>query len=188
MGNTTQKRGCHLCITKDGDPFPKLQVRCDDDAGLLVELAGEMEQQRAAELWEWDISQLVDDHAVQRCQLPYNFPGITLGLLSDQSVDQINRIEEARFFALIDQCGSQSNGNVGFACAGSAHQNEIVGVLGKLSGTKGIDPGLSDGGCAVIEGGKILVMRELCNPHLILDRAHLSFYSLSVDQLFYRSC
>ena len=59
--------------------------------------------------------------------------------------------------------------NVGFACAGTVHQNEVVGVFGELSGAEGVGPGLGDGGGAVIEGGKILVMRELCNPHLILD-------------------
>ena len=88
MGNTIQKRGCHLCIAKDGNPFPKLQVCCDDDAGFLIEFADQMEQQRAAGFWERDIPQLVDDHAVQRRQLPDNLPGIALGLLFDQSVDQ----------------------------------------------------------------------------------------------------
>jgi len=169
MRPPVEERGCHLGIAEDGDPFTEFQVRCDDDAGLLVERADEMEQQRAAGLWERNVSQLVDDDTIQWCQLPDDLPGIALGLLPDQCVDQINRIEEARFFTLVDQCGSQGDSNVGFSCSGSAHQNEIVGIFSELSGAEGVDPSLSNSGGAVIEGGKILMMRELCNPHLILD-------------------
>ena len=169
MCHPVEERGCHLGIAEDGDPFTELQVGDDDDAGFLVEFAYQMEQQRAAGLWERDVTQLINNDAIQWRQLPDDLPGITLGLLPDQGVDQIHSIEEAGLFALIDQCGSQSNGDVGFACASSAHQNEVVGVLGELSGAEGIDPSLSNSGCAVIEGGKILVMRELSNPHLILD-------------------
>ncbi len=164
MCHPVEERGCHLGIAEDGDPFTELQVGGDDDAGFLVEFAYQMEQQRAAGLWERDVTQLINNDAIQWRQLPDDLPGITLGLLPDQGVDQIHSIEEAGLFALIDQCGSQSNGDVGFACASSAHQNEVVGVLGELSGAEGIDPSLSNSGCAVIEGGKILVMRELCFP------------------------
>lgn len=128
-----------------------------------------------------------DDDAIQWRQLPDDLPGIAFGLVPDQSVDQIDGIEEAGLFALIDQCGSQGNGDVGFACAGSAHQNEIVGFLRKLSGAEGGDPALGDGGGTIVKRGEVLVMRELCNPHLILDRTHLSLYSLGVEQSFYRS-
>lgn len=169
MGHPVEKRGRHLCIAEDGDPFPELQVCRDDDTGLLVEFADQMEQQRAAGLWERDVPQLVDDHTIQWCQLPDDLPGVSICLFLDQYVNQIDGIEEAGFFALIDQCGSQGNGDMGFACAGSSHQNEVVGVFGELSGTEGVNPGLGDGGGTVIEGGKILMVRELCNPHLILD-------------------
>jgi len=51
--------------------------------------------------------------------------------------------------------------DVGFTCSGSAHQNEIVSILGELAKTKGFDLRLPDSGRAVIEAGKILVMREV---------------------------
>ena len=47
MGYPIQKRGCHLCIAEDADPFAELQICCDDNAGLLIELADQMEQQQA---------------------------------------------------------------------------------------------------------------------------------------------
>ena len=77
---------------------------------------------------------------------------------------------------------------MGFACSGFAHQDEVVRLFGKLARAEGLDPGPGDGRCAVIEGGEVLVMRELRDAHLILDGAHPALYSLGVDQLFYRSC
>ena len=43
------QQGCrHLGVAEDAGPFAEAQVRRDDDAGALVELAQQMEQQRAA--------------------------------------------------------------------------------------------------------------------------------------------
>ncbi len=39
---------CHLCIAKDRGPFTEAEVRGDDYAGALLELAQEMEQQGPA--------------------------------------------------------------------------------------------------------------------------------------------
>lgn len=52
MRDAIQKRGCHFCIAKDRDPFTELEVCRDDDTGLLIELADQVEQQCAAGLWE----------------------------------------------------------------------------------------------------------------------------------------
>ena len=52
---SVQKRRCHLGIAKDRHPFPELQICCDDDAGLLIKLANEVEQQRSARFRERDV-------------------------------------------------------------------------------------------------------------------------------------
>ena len=57
MCHPVEERGCHLGTAEDGDPFTELQVGGDDDAGFLVEFAYQMEQQRAAGLWERDVTQ-----------------------------------------------------------------------------------------------------------------------------------
>lgn len=36
MRDAIQKRGRHLGISEDRYPFPKLQIRCDGDAGFLI--------------------------------------------------------------------------------------------------------------------------------------------------------
>jgi len=43
-----QQRCCHLGIAKDVGPFAEAEVGGDNDAGLLIELAEQMEQQCTA--------------------------------------------------------------------------------------------------------------------------------------------
>jgi len=73
MRYPVQKRRCHLGIAKDRHPFPELQIGCDDDAGLLIELADEVEQQRPARFRERDVSQLINDHAIHLGKLADDF-------------------------------------------------------------------------------------------------------------------
>ena len=67
------------------DQFPELQVGGDDDAGFLVELADQVEQQCTAGFRERDIAQFVDDDAIQSRQLPDDLPGIGIGRLLNWS-------------------------------------------------------------------------------------------------------
>ena len=54
MRDPVQQGRCHLYFPKDGHPFPKLQICGDDDAGFLIELADEVEQQRPAGFGEFE--------------------------------------------------------------------------------------------------------------------------------------
>ena len=45
MRQTVEQCCCHLGITKHIGPFTEAQVGGDDDTGLLIELAEQMEQQ-----------------------------------------------------------------------------------------------------------------------------------------------
>ena len=48
MGQPVEECGRHLGIAEDACPFAEAQVGCDDDAGALVELGQQMEQQGPA--------------------------------------------------------------------------------------------------------------------------------------------
>jgi len=49
MGEAIEQRGGHLGIAEDRGPVAEAQIGGDDDTGSLVELAEEMEQQRATQ-------------------------------------------------------------------------------------------------------------------------------------------
>lgn len=119
MRYPVQKCRCHLGIAKDRHPFSELQVCCDDNAGLLIKLTDEMEQQRPAGFGERDVPQFVNDHAVHLGKLPDDFTGVSLGLFFNQGIDEIDSIVEACLFALIDERGTQCDSNMGFAGSGA---------------------------------------------------------------------
>jgi hypothetical protein len=48
MGKPVEQRGRHLGVAKDAGPFAEAQVGRDDDAGVLVKLAQQVEEQCAA--------------------------------------------------------------------------------------------------------------------------------------------
>ena len=46
MGEAIEQCCCHLGIAEDLRPFREAEIGCNDDAGPLVELAQQMEEQR----------------------------------------------------------------------------------------------------------------------------------------------
>ena len=56
MGKPVEEGCRHLGVAKDRGPFAEAQVRGDDDAGALAELAKKMEEQRAARGAERQVS------------------------------------------------------------------------------------------------------------------------------------
>ena len=59
MRQPVEQRGGHLGVAEYTGPFAKGQVGGDDDRGLLVEAADQVEQQLAAGLGEWQIAEFV---------------------------------------------------------------------------------------------------------------------------------
>jgi hypothetical protein len=48
MCQAVEQSSCHLGIAEDGGPFAEAEVGGDDDAGALIKLAQQVEQQRSA--------------------------------------------------------------------------------------------------------------------------------------------
>ena len=57
-----EQGGGHLGVAEDRGPFAEAQVGGDDDAGVLAELAQQVERQRSARGAERQMPQLVEDH------------------------------------------------------------------------------------------------------------------------------
>ena len=90
VGEAVEERGGHLGVTEDGGTFAEAEVRGDDDAGALVELAQEVEEQRAAGCAERQVAQLIQDHEIKPCQAFGDLAGLTLCFLLLQGIHQFD--------------------------------------------------------------------------------------------------
>jgi hypothetical protein len=64
MGKPIHEGGGHLGVAEDAGPFAKAQIGRDDDAGALLELAQQMEEQRASRGAERQVAELVHDDEI----------------------------------------------------------------------------------------------------------------------------
>ena len=65
VGEAVEERGGHLRIAENARPFSEGEVGGDDDGGLLVEPAYQVEEQLASGLGERQVAELVQDDEVE---------------------------------------------------------------------------------------------------------------------------
>ena len=95
VGQAIQHGGGHLGVAEDLRPIGEGEIGGDQQGGVFVELADQVEQQLAAGLAERQVAQLVDDDEIVAQQLLGQAATATGRLLLLELVDEINEIEEA---------------------------------------------------------------------------------------------
>src|SRR3546814_2591097 len=95
MGEPIEQRGGHFGIAEHGRPFAERQVGGDDDRGVFVKSADEMEQQLPASAGERQIAQFVEDQEVEPRQMLGELSGAALVNLHLEPVYKIGRVVEA---------------------------------------------------------------------------------------------
>src|SRR3546814_6299859 len=84
-----------LGIAEDGGPLAEREVRGDDDAGALIKLADEVEQQLPSRACERQISKLVEHDQVEPRQLRRQGPALADPGLLFKACHQIDGVEVA---------------------------------------------------------------------------------------------
>src|SRR5690606_5408197 len=105
--------GRHLGVSEDARPFCESAIGGDDEAGALVKLRDEVEEQLPAGLGEGQIAEFGEYDEVEPGQMIGNAalpPGAGLGL---QPVDQIDDVEEASASTVADQRPGNGDGQMG---------------------------------------------------------------------------
>ncbi len=70
------KQSCgHFCVAEYVDPFTEAEVSGDDQRGLLIELADEVEEQSAARLREGQIAKFIPALCGQQYAPPLEYRG-----------------------------------------------------------------------------------------------------------------
>jgi hypothetical protein len=87
--------GGHLGVAEHLGPIGEGEIGGDQQRGVFVELADQVEQQLAAGLAEREIAQFVDDDEIVAQQVLGHTTAATGGLFLLELVDQIDQVEEA---------------------------------------------------------------------------------------------
>src|ERR1700683_4000757 len=101
MGEAVEQRSRHLRVAEHGGPFAEAQISRDDDAGTLVELAEQMEEQRSAGGAERQVAKLVEDDEIGVGESGCDLAGFALKLLLFESVDEFDGGEEPDALAVM---------------------------------------------------------------------------------------
>src|SRR6202021_4078133 len=134
VGEALEERGRHLRVRQHGRPLAKAEISRDDDAGALVELAEQMEEQGSAGGAERQIAKLVEDDEIGVGEPSRDLARFALKLLLFESVDEFDGGEEADALAMVlDGLDADRGGEMRLACAGAADQDDIVGVFQELA-------------------------------------------------------
>ena len=102
MGQAIEHGGGHLGVAEDLRPIGEGEVGGDQQGGVFVELADQVEEQLSAGLTERQVAEFVDDDEIVAQQFLGETATATGGLLLLQLVDEIDQVEEASPGA---QCG-----------------------------------------------------------------------------------
>jgi hypothetical protein len=94
MGQPVEHGGGHLGVAEDLRPIGEGEIGGDQQRGVLVELADQMEQQLSTGLAERQIAKFVDEDEVVAQQLLGQPAALARGLLLLELVDQIDEVEE----------------------------------------------------------------------------------------------
>ena len=94
VGQAVEHGGGHLGVAEHLGPIGEGEVGGDQQRGVLVELADQMEQQLPAGLAEGQIAELVDDDEIVAQQLLGQAAAAAGGLFLLELVDQIDEVEE----------------------------------------------------------------------------------------------
>jgi hypothetical protein len=130
VGEPIEQGGGHLGVTEDAGPLTEAEVGCDDDAGSLVKLTEQVEEQSSTRGAEWQISEFVENDEIGVNEPPGDLPRLPLGLLLFEDVDQFDRGEEADPLAImLDRVHPKGGGDVRLSGAGTADQNDVVCVF-----------------------------------------------------------
>jgi len=135
----------HLGVSEDGGPFAEAEVRRDDDAGSLVELAQQVEQQRPAGGAERQVAKLIEDDEIGMNEPRCDLPGLALVLFRFERVDEFDGGEEPDALAvMLNGLDANRCGQMRLARARSPYQDGVMRVLQELAAMKLAHQGLVD--------------------------------------------
>src|SRR5208283_3496969 len=161
MRQAIEQCGRHFRIAEHAGPLAEAQVRCDDHAGALIELAEQGEKQGSTRRAKGQITKLVQDHEVASGEPLGDLAGLSQGFLLLERIDQFDRREEANLFAVMfDGLNAESRRQMRLSGSGASDEDDIVGLVDELAPMELSHQRFVDLARGKIESGQILVSGE----------------------------
>ena len=168
VGEAVEQGRGHLGIAEDRGPFREAEIGGDDDAGAFVEPAQQVEQQGATRGTERQVAEFVEHNEIRVSEPAGDLPGLALGLLLLERIDELDGGEDADPLAvLFDGLDAQGGGDVGFACARAANQNDVVSVFQDLAPMELANERFVDLAAGELEAAEVAVGREAGGLELV---------------------
>src|SRR5271168_4047036 len=175
MGETVEQRGRHLGVAEHGGPLAEAEIRRDDDASALVELAQQMEEQGPAGGAKRQVAKLVEDDEIGVGEPRRDLAGFALKLLLFESVDELDGGEEPDALAvMLDGLDADRRGEVRLPRAGAADQDDVMGVFQELASVELAQQRLVDLAAGEVEASEIAIVREASGLELVGRRSDFS--------------
>ena len=161
IGKTVEQRGRHLRVAEHSGPLAEAEIGRDDDAGALVELAQQMEEQCSAGGAERQVAEFVEDDEIGMGKPRRDLAGFSLKLLLFESVDEFDGGEEPDALAVMfDGLDADRRGEMRLTRAGAADQDDIVSVFQELAAMKLTYERLVDLAAGEVEARKVAIVRK----------------------------
>ena len=152
----------HFGVAEHLRPIGEGEIGGDQQRGVFVELADQMEQQLAAGLAERKIAEFVDDDEIVAQQVLRESAAATGGLLLFELIDEIDQIEEAPSGAGANDRRSHGDAQMSFACARAADEDRVALGVEEGAGGEFSNLALVDRRVREDERVDVLEHRELC--------------------------
>src|SRR5258707_11186640 len=108
VGETVEQRGRHLGVAEHGGPLAEAEISRDDDAGALVELAQQVEEQGPAGGAERQVAKLVEDDEIGVGEPRRDLAGFALKLLLFESADEFDGGDRRKPSSSYGQCSADA--------------------------------------------------------------------------------
>ena len=143
-----------------------------------------MEEQRSAGGAERQVTKLVEDDEIGVGEPRRDLAWFALKLLLFESVDEFDGGEEPDALAvMLDGLDADRRGEVRFACARAADQDDIVSIFQELAAMELSYERLVDFATGEVEAGKVAIVWETGRLELVGRRSDLPVGRLRLQEL-----
>ena len=161
MGEAIQEGRGPLGVAEDLHPLAETEVGGQDQGGLFVPMADQMEQQRTARFGERQVTQFVDDDGIDGDELLGQVTSLAELFFVFPLVDEVDGVIEPDPLPPMDRGDPQGGRQMGFAGSGAPDEDQVMRLIHEGGGGQWFHLSLMQGRFSPRESQQITVDRTM---------------------------